>query len=285
MTGIISEIDAPVAGLEPRVELPGYAASDGVRALENTAGPDSGENTHCENAGDDSTGMDSAHPTGRQSIWRLCEALIRDEAGLDVWVVDESRQYATLVGLLTLSLLGTALYGAGVGFVMQLLEPAGGALILGVSTPGVTVPIALTAAFLLAQMVCLPSFYFYTQLSGLDASFRLVTLQALRVQARTGLLLLGALPFYFAAGLVYCIGNTSTPGRIALYGLFLPFLVGLVGIRSVKKSFGRLADVLPSAHRRPAHFLARMVVAWGAVFSAVCPLALFRLLTTLSAIG
>ena len=81
-----------------------------------------------------------------------------------------------------MSVTGTVLYGAVVGLAAQFLTIQGPMAAWLGSLPLVTVPLALSGAFLLALVVRLPSFYFYTQLSGLDASFRLITTQALRVQ-------------------------------------------------------------------------------------------------------
>ena len=128
-----------------------------------------------------------------------------------------------------------------------------------------------------ALCICLPSFYFYTQLSGLDASFRLVTAQALRAQATMSVLLLGVLPFYAAWLLGTVVGVFDEPGTALFAGMCLPFGVGLWGIRAVYRGFCDLAEHLPITHQRRGNFLQRLVLCWGGVYSVVAPVALYRL--------
>lgn len=223
---------------------------------------------------------DTLIPTAaRPQARSLYEMLIRDDPSVDAIVTDDDHSLETIQHLLLVSIVGFLLYGSGVGLAAQLFLQR---LALGDgncfgNVPLLTIPLALTGAFLLALLVCLPSFYFYTQLSGIDASFRLITAQALRVQARTAVLLLGALPLYVAVVLAGLIGAIETIECILLFGLALPFVVGLAGLRSLQRSFARLAAILPVAHTRRVGFLPRMIFAWGVVYSAVCPIALFRI--------
>jgi len=205
----------------------------------------------------------------------IYDLLVRDDPRLDLILQDEARGLETIQQLLAVSVLGFLFYGFAVGLAQQLLGAGLGSRWIG-TMPILTLPFSLTIAFLLALLVCLPSFYFYTQLSGLDASFRLITAQALRVQARTAVLLLGALPFYIAVVLAALAGAFDGTGDILLLGMALPFVVGLAGLRSLHRSFARLAAELPVAHARRPGFLSRMVFAWGMVYSVVCPIALWR---------
>src|SRR4029079_12471485 len=132
---------------------------------------------------------------------------------------------SSIQGMLMLSTIGLAIHGAVVGFAEEMLSPG----FFGHGHPAAWLPLALVGAFVGASAVCLPSFYFYTQLSGLDASFRLVTAQALRVQAKTSELLLAALPFYVALALGGAVQHRMDSEPIVLIGLALPFLVGLLG--------------------------------------------------------
>ena len=145
----------------------------------------------------------------------------------------------------------------------------------------ISLPLSFVGAFMTALLVCLPSFYFFTQLSGLDASFRLVTAQAVRVMARTSVLMLGVLPFYAALSLTRVVGGLFSPYTVLHMGFYLPFLVGLFGIASLYRSFRSLLKVLPITHERRGRFLLRMVLAWGAVYSAVAPVALYRFVEAL----
>jgi hypothetical protein len=167
-----------------------------------------------------------------------------------------------------------------VGFAAEVL---GESLFAGAhGHPTLWMPIAFVLAFVGALCVCLPSFYFYTQLSGLDASFRLVTAQALRAQATTAVLLLGVTPFYAALVLAGALGLIESSSRVILAGLAIPFVVGLFGMRALYKGFCDLAQVLPITHQRRGDFLRRMVLCWAAVYTAVAPVALYRIAEALS---
>jgi hypothetical protein len=102
-------------------------------------------------------------------------------------------------------------------------------------------------------------------------------MQALRVQARTSVLLLGVLPVYTAVVLAAVVGVITGGQELIVLGILLPFIVGLAGLTSLYKSFDRLGQVLPVAHVRRPCFLSRLVTAWGMVYAAVCPVALYRI--------
>jgi len=59
-------------------------------------------------------------------------------------------------------------------------------------------------------------------------------------------------------------------------GMLVPFVVGLFGVGAVDKAFRSMLDVLPLTHRRRGNFVRRMVLAWGALFTAIAPVALWR---------
>jgi hypothetical protein len=205
------------------------------------------------------------------------DLLIRDDPRLDAAIVAGEQHIGPIQQLLMLSVGGTALYGFAVGLAAQFFQVQGAVGGWLGHFPLLTLPFALTAAFLLALAVCLPSFYFYTQLSGLDASFRLITMQALRIQARTSILLLGVLPVYAAIVLAAVVGVIAGGQEQIVLGILLPFVVGLGGLRSLYKSFERLGQVFPVAHVRRSCFLSRLVMAWGIVYTVVCPVALYSI--------
>ncbi len=182
--------------------------------------------------------------------------------------------------LLILSLLGLVAHGVAVGLVATHVD-LGAAFHFGWLldvAPILWLPVSLVVVFTGALAICLPSFYFYTQLSGLDVSFRLITAQALRVQARTSVLLLGVLPFYVAAGLAPVLGVGVSPDQVLGIGLGLPFFLGILGLDSLRHSFERLAAILPNTRGDGSAFVRYAVVAWGAVFVSVAPIGLFRIL-------
>jgi hypothetical protein len=59
-------------------------------------------------------------------------------------------------------------------------------------------------------------------------------------------------------------------------GLVIPFAVGLFGVFAVERAFRSMLDVLPVTHARRGNFVRRMVLAWGALFTAIAPVALWR---------
>ncbi|MFL5349548.1 MAG: hypothetical protein ACJ8AT_32535, partial [Hyalangium sp.] len=101
--------------------------------------------------------------------------------------------------------------------------------------------------------------------------------QALRAQATMSVLLMGVIPFYTAWLLGTVVGVFDNPGAALFAGLGLPFAVGLLGIRAVYRGFCDLAEHLPITHKRRGHFLRRLVLCWGGVYTVVAPVALYRL--------
>jgi hypothetical protein len=199
---------------------------------------------------------------------RLLDRVLRDEASLPKAIQE----------LVSLSVAGLCVYGLVLGGSAQLVRwqlEAGS--FWGQGMPAVWLPISLVAAILGAIGICLPSFYFFTQLSGLDASFRVVTAQALRGVATTAVLLLGAAPFYAAWVLGNVVGVFSDVQVTLGVGMVLPFVVGLFGVGAVERGFRSMLDVLPVTHRRRGNFVRWMVMAWGALFTAIAPVALARL--------
>jgi hypothetical protein len=201
------------------------------------------------------------------------DTLIRNPRGLDAAIMNPAALPRWLSGLIRMSVVGLLVYGALVGSVAQL---AGYESWLG-AMPALTLPLTLVSAFMLTLAVCLPSFYFYTQLSGLDVPFRFIVVQALRVQAHTSVLLLGALPFYAALALSMVLPLNFNTEAIINIGLALPFIMGLTGIRALHASFKHMLPEIPITHERRGRFLLRMVLAWGAVFSVVAPVAMYTL--------
>jgi hypothetical protein len=205
------------------------------------------------------------------------ELVMRDRPELNTYLLDEPELAGWIQRLVGISALGLGMHGLAVGVVVQSLDGVQASMPWLQGHPALWMPLTLIGALLGALAVCLPSFYFYTQLSGLDASFRLVTAQALRVQARTSVLLLAVLPFYAALALGCAVHPFLQPQTVVVLGLAIPFLVGLEGIRSLYRSFGQLLEVLPITHRRRGDFVLRMVLCWGAVYSVVAPVAVWRL--------
>ncbi|MBJ6762021.1 hypothetical protein JGU66_14700 [Myxococcaceae bacterium JPH2] len=207
----------------------------------------------------------------------ILDLVLRREQRFHQVLREESALPELLPRMLGLSVLGLATHGAVLGLGARFLPSEYVPTWFQAGVPLAWLPLAFTGAFLGALCVCLPSFYFYTQLSGLDASFRLVTAQALRGQTTASVLLLGALPFYAAWVLGSVLGLPIAPDWVMGMGVVLPFFVGLWGVAAVYRGFVHLAGHLPMTHQRRAGFLRRLVLAWGAVYTAVAPVALWRL--------
>ncbi|WP_224246388.1 hypothetical protein [Hyalangium gracile] len=207
----------------------------------------------------------------------MFDLILRGEARLHRLLRDEAGLPEVIQKLLALSVLGLVIHGGVLGLAASMFSPSPSLAWYQAGHPVVWMPLALIGSLLGALCICLPSFYFYTQLSGLDASFRLVTAQALRAQATTSVLLLGVLPFYAAWLLGTVVGVFDAPGTALLAGLGLPFVVGLLGIRAVYRGFRDMAEHLPVSHKRRGQFVKRLVLCWGAVYSVVAPVALYRL--------
>ncbi len=210
------------------------------------------------------------------------DTLLRDPVGLDQALLQEAQLTDWTARMVRLASIGTALYGVAVGLVWQLTSdsslgawPVFGAE--GALPAPIAVPLALVGGLFGALAVCLPSFWFYTQLAGLDASFRFVTAQALRVQARTAVLLLGCLPLYLAFALSGTLGF-DVGGWVAVIGIGAPFVVGFFGVASLYTSFRRVLPQLEITHERRGPFLLLMVAGWGLVYSTVAPVAVLKLL-------
>lgn len=108
--------------------------------------------------------------------------------------------------------------------------------------------------------------------------------QALRAQARVSVFLLGCTPLYVAVGLAPRIGPVTTHD-VLLAGHGLPFVVGVVGLVSLYRSFGRLAHVVPTTRRLRPGLPFRLTVGWGGFLAAVTPVAYVRCAWWLTAVA
>jgi hypothetical protein len=215
-------------------------------------------------------------------FFEVFDLVLRGQKRLNAVLRHEPNLASVTQKLLWVSLLGLAVHGLIVGAAATLLKVGPFGYFFNSGTPFLWMPLAAMLAFVGALGLCLPTFYFHIQLSGLDASFRLVTAQALRGQATTSVLLLGVLPFYAAVALACVLGLTFDPLSVLLLGVTLPFMVGLLGLSSIYRAFSDLARYLPITHQRRGNFVRRMVLCWGAVYTVVAPVAFVRLSSALS---
>ena len=213
----------------------------------------------------------------------IFDLVLRGRRALDGLLRDEAALPRTTQQLLALSLFGIAVHGLVLGLAAHLLPPELAGPFSARGTPALWMPLAFMGSYVGALCICLPSFYFYTQLAGLDASFKLVTAQALRAQATTSVLLLGVLPFYAAYALAAALRVIDGQYVIAI-GYFLPFAVGILGVRALYRAFEELSLQIPRTHARRGNFLLRMVLCWAGIYSVVAPVALWRLAEALGSV-
>lgn len=219
--------------------------------------------------------------TTKTGIDNFFEAMLADDERVDDLVTTGATLTETLHKMLLLAVGGLVVYGLAVGAIIQGYQAFG---VIGANdTPPLAamwMPPTIAGGFLCAIAICLPGFYFFTQLSGVDASFRLVTAQSLRVQARTSVILLGVMPFWVAWALTPFLDLEVTyfePWVVMAAGIALPFIVGFTGLWSVYRSFRRLVERLPITHPRRGNFMLRLVLCWAAVMGCVTPVAMFRI--------
>lgn len=214
-----------------------------------------------------------AAPDGRRGLFAL---LLGGQDRLGRMLRDGATLRETVPKLMGVSVLAFALHGLVVGATAELLRDRMGSLALG-GHPVVWLPAALVAAFVGALGVCLPVFYFCSQVAGLDVPVALVAAQALRGNATGAALLLGLVPFYVAYALGCALQLFGDPAVAVAAGLALPFVVGLWGVRAVWAGFTELAAGLPEGlEGRRAPLLAMLAFA-VTVYAAVAPVALWRL--------
>lgn len=208
----------------------------------------------------------------------ILDLLLRRRPELDALVLDERAQPRLLQRLLWVSLAGLAVHGLVLGAGHRLL-PVDHPFAFAAEGP-LWVPLAMMLSFLGASCLCLPSFWFYTQLAGLDATVRFVACQALRAQASTSTLLLGLTPAYTALVLAAARGTIAPDTSLAI-GWWLPFSCGLYGMSALYRAFAAVSGALPASHGRRGAFLVRVTLAWAAVFTVVCGALLFVLSSAL----
>jgi hypothetical protein len=143
-----------------------------------------------------------------------------------------------------------------------------------------SLPLAYGLGLVLAACVCLPSFYFYSLLAGVKASWSQITSLVGKGMAANAVMLLGVLPVYVAAvlGLVVFNADLEWLRWTLKFGLLLPFVAGLWGLRSVYLGVTDLGETMPPAWRcRRRCFLRRLTFSWAAVYATVVPVMVYRL--------
>ncbi len=144
----------------------------------------------------------------------------------------------------------------------------------------VALPLAYCIGIVLAACVCLPSFYFFSLLAGVQMSWLQIVSVLGKGMAANAVLLLGILPIYVALALGLLVARA--PDEVLRWtlsiGLLLPFVSGLWGLRAVYQGIMDLSGTMPLGWQcRRRCFLRRLIFSWAAVYAAVLPVMIFRL--------
>ena len=240
---------------------------------------------------------------GPQTLMGIVELILKQRPTLDKLIRDPSRQRELMTRFLTISLIGFTFFGIAMALVLtttgvwpqlasiESVLQDGGSLIDFTAIEGSMFSIKVTSAsgklilayslgLIAATGICLPSLYFYGLLSGIRMSMLDVTIHALKAKATSAIALIGILPIYAAICMGIAIFDAPQPlVRGALWlGLILPFIAGLWGTRSLYVGFTGLCDTMPADRRyNRACFLRRLVVSWGACYTAISPVMIYTL--------
>lgn len=230
---------------------------------------------------------DAAASTNAPKAMDLVELMLKDRKRLDALIRDESLAPELIPKLLAIALIGFAIFGIAATLILN-FEPSLPAWVPRASwTDGTwaNLTIAYAAGLVAATGVCLPSFYFYGLLAGVKLSMLQSTAHAVKCLAVTSVILVGALPIYFAISLGMIVFSASAEllRYTILLGLALPFIAGLWGVRTLFLGFAEFADTMPVCEKAErACFLRRLTVAWAGCYTAVTPLMIAWLWTRLS---
>jgi hypothetical protein len=222
-----------------------------------------------------------------RSTLGLVELLLKDPGRVDALNRQERRQGDLMPRFLGIALAGYTLYSAAMILILNTAPAAALPRRLLPVPPAdwadgsaVGLLLGYTVGLVATACVCLPSFYFFGLLAGVGMNMVQVTAQVLRGMAANALLLVGLLPIYVAVVLGMVVFKAPAENlEWALYaGLALPFVAGLEGVRVIYRGVQGVAAALPPELRcRRECFLRRLTVSWAAVYTAVCPVMIYRL--------
>lgn len=243
-------------------------------------------------------------PDWRPDVPGLIELILKDRPRLDRVIRDPSLAAELLPRLLAVALGGFTLFGVALAIeiaacgvwpaptaISTILADHGGKLVEflpldeRIITPwregrAPRLVAAYDLGLIAAAGICLPSLYFYCLLAGVRMTMVDVVLHTLKAMATTAVALVGILPIYMAI----CLGVALLPlwepfRNVTLWlGMLLPFIAGVWGMWSLYVGFTGLADTIDVCRRwERACFLRRLVLSWGACYTAVTPVMIFTL--------
>lgn len=223
---------------------------------------------------------------GDISLAQLLDLLLKDRPALEHLLRQPEQQRQLVPRLLTLGLIGFAIYGIAATVILNAVYTTWNFWPTGI--PRARWNDASMANLLLAYClglvatngVCLPSFYFYGLLAGIRTSMLGVVAHAMKGMASAAIALVGVLPIYVAAALAVVVFPVSREVMLAcvLFGLMLPFVAGVWGVKTLYEGFLTLRDTICTERRESRTcLLRRLLLAWCACYTAVTPLMVYVL--------
>ena|SRR3989442_11586863 len=229
-------------------------------------------------------GDNQAEPTALA----LVEMLLKNPAMVDRLNREPTRQKELFPRFLLIALTSYLIYGILMVLILNLAPAAAhvhsGPLPLPPAfwSDGTawSLPLAYTVGMVLAACVCLPCFYFYSLLAGVQMSWLQITSVIGKGMAANAIMLLGLVPIYVivALGAIIFAAPTECLQVTLGFGLLLPFVSGLWGLRAIFLGIMHLTTVLPAEWQcRRRCFLRRLIASWTVLYAAVVPVMIYRL--------
>jgi hypothetical protein len=216
------------------------------------------------------------------SVAGMVELMLKGRTRLHELMRAGSHSTELVPRFLGIALAGFTIYGIAATIVLN-VSGVWPSWVPAASWPGRTMAnltLAYDLGLIAAVGVCLPSFYFYGLLAGLEIAILDVAAHAMKCAAMTALMLVGILPMYVALALGMIVFGASAEWKeltIAL-GLALPFIAGWWGVLSLYTGFVRLAETMPPGCRAAREgFLRLLTLAWSACYSVVTPVMIYTL--------
>jgi hypothetical protein len=231
-------------------------------------------------------GTPAAADRSALSLTQLLDLLLKDRPALEQRLRSPDEQRHLVPRLLTLGLIGFAIYGVGATVMLNAVSVTWNFWPTGVPPANwddrsiTNLLLAYCLGLVAANGICLPSFYFYGLLAGVRTSMLGVVAHAMQGMASAAIALVGILPIYVATALtvvVFPVPRTFMVGSV-VFGLLLPFLAGLWGVKTLYDGFLELRDTICVERRESrACLLRRLLLAWCACYTAVTPLMVYVL--------
>ena len=225
-------------------------------------------------------------PDAEISLAQLLDLLLKDRPALEQLLREPAHQRRLIPRLLTLGLIGFAIYGIAATAILNAVRvtwhfwPPGVPRAQWSDASIGNLLLAYCLGLVATNGICLPSFYFYGLLAGVRTSMLGVVAHAMKGMASAAMALVGVLPIYVATALtvvVFPVPRSFMIGCVA-FGLVLPFVAGIWGVKTLYDGFLTLRDTI-CVERRESRtcLLRRLLLAWCACYTAVTPLMVYVL--------